>query len=142
MARVIVVTSGKGGVGKTTTAVNLSMALNNLGKDVCLVDTNLTTPNVGIHLGAPVVPINLHHVLSGKNKIHEAIYLHHSGTKIVPASLSLNDLNDIKYERLKYVLRDLRRFSDILVLDSAAGLGQETISSIRYADEIIVVNKS
>lgn len=88
MTKVITITSGKGGVGKTTTAINLAAALNSLGKDVILVDSNLTTPNVGIHLGAPIVPVTLNHVLLGKAKVGDAIYEHSSGTKILPSSLS------------------------------------------------------
>ena len=65
MKRVIVITSGKGGVGKTTTAINLGAAINHFGRDVLIVDGNLTTPNVGIHFGSPEVPVNLNHVLSG-----------------------------------------------------------------------------
>jgi septum site-determining protein MinD len=87
MSRLIAVISGKGGVGKTTTAINLGTALNKFGKDVIIVDANLTTPNVGLHLGAPIVPVNLNHVLLGKAKVADAVYEHESGTKIVPSSL-------------------------------------------------------
>ena len=66
MTKIIVITSGKGGVGKTTTAINLGAAMNHFGKDVLVIDGNLTTPNVGIHLGSPEVPINLNHILNGK----------------------------------------------------------------------------
>ena len=51
MAKVYVITSGKGGVGKTTSAVNLGAAMNLLGEDIIIVDANLTTPNIGLHLG-------------------------------------------------------------------------------------------
>ena len=82
MTKFIAIMAGKGGTGKTTTSVNLGAALSYFGKDVVIVDANLTTPNVGIHLGVPVVPIHLHHVLQGKNKINEAIYIHPAGPKI------------------------------------------------------------
>ena len=59
MARIIVVTSGKGGVGKTTTTVNLAAAMSHFGEDVLVIDGNLSTPNVGLHLNSPEVPINL-----------------------------------------------------------------------------------
>ena len=76
--KAIAVVSGKGGVGKTTSAINLAAALNFFGKDVVILDANLTTPNVGLHLGAPIVPVNLNHVLSGKASIVDAIYEHES----------------------------------------------------------------
>ena len=111
MTKLITITSGKGGVGKTTTAVNLGAALNAFGNDVIIVDGNLTTPNVGLHLGAPMVPINLNHVLSGKAKVADAIYEHDSGTKIVPSSLSVKELRKINHSKLKDVGKKLRKMS-------------------------------
>ena len=58
--------AAKGGVGKTTSSINLSAALGHFGKSVILVDGNLTTPNVGIYLGVPIAPVTLHDVLRGK----------------------------------------------------------------------------
>lgn len=139
MSRVIVVTSGKGGVGKTTTAINLAAALNYFGKDVAVIDSNLTTPNIGIHLGAPEVPITLNHVLQGKAKIHEAIYEHDSGVKIVPSSLSITELGKINLKNLEKYKKDFSNISDYVIIDSSAGLGEEAFSTIKMADELIIV---
>ena len=139
MSRLITITSGKGGVGKTTTSINLAAALNNFGKDVILVDANLTTPNIGLHLGAPIVPISLNHVLQKKAKIVDAIYEHESGTKIIPSSLSINELRKMNQSKLKEVGKKLRKMADIIIYDSAAGLGQEAIAAIESADELIIV---
>lgn len=139
MTHYIGILSGKGGVAKTTTAVNLSAALNYLGRDVILVDANLSTPNVGLHLGAPVVPINIHHALKGRNKIVEAMYLHPSGIKIIPGGLSLPDLKDIKPERLKQILPQLDGLADVVIIDGAAGLGREAISLMDSVKELIIV---
>ena len=87
--KIIVITSGKGGVGKTSTAINLGAAMNYFGEDVLIIDGNLSTPNVGIHLGSPEVPINLNHVLMEKAEPFEAVYEHDSGIKIMPSSLSI-----------------------------------------------------
>ncbi len=139
MSKVITIISGKGGVGKTTTSINLGAALTELGKDVVVVDANLTTPNVGLHLGAPIVPISLNHVLSGKAKISDAIYEHDSGTRIIPSSLSVKELRRLNYSRLKDVARSLKRTVDFVICDSAAGLGQEAMASMEAADELIIV---
>ena len=139
MAKIYAILSGKGGVGKTTTAINLGSSLNYLGEDVIIVDGNLTTPNVGIHLGAPIVPTTLNHVLNGQAKLEDAIYEHESGTKIIPASLSLKESEKINYKRLIEVTKRLKKISNHILIDSAAGLGEEAKSSMYAADEIIIV---
>jgi len=139
MKKLIVITSGKGGVGKTTTAINLGAAIKYFGKDVLIIDGNLTTPNVGIHLNSPEVPINLNHVLTGKADVLEAIYEHESGIKIMPSSLSIKELKKIKPERIKDFKNEFLKMSEYVIVDSAAGLGNEALSTIDLADELILV---
>ena len=139
MGKIITITSGKGGVGKTTTSINLAAALNYFGKDVIIVDANLSTPNVGLHLGAPIVPISLNHVLMGKAKLSEAIYEHESGTKVIPSSLSISELKNLDHSKLKEVAKKLKKIADIVIFDSAAGLGEEAVAAIDSADELIIV---
>ncbi len=139
MARIIVIISGKGGVGKTTTAINLGAALNKQDKEVIVVDANLNTPNIGIHLGAPIVPVTLNHVLRGKADIEEAIYEHSSGTKIVPSSLSIKEMTKFNVKKLPLITQKLKKLSDFVILDSAAGFGEEAIAAIESGEEIIIV---
>jgi septum site-determining protein MinD len=139
MVKIITIASGKGGVGKTTSAINLGAALNFFGKEVVVVDANLTTPNVGLHLGAPIVPVSLNHVLNGKAKVIDAIYEHESGTKIIPSSLSIKDLRNLNHEGLKDVSKKVKKMADIVILDGAAGLGDEAVAAFDAADEIILV---
>ena len=139
MTRVYAIISGKGGVGKTTSTINLGVSLNQLGEQVIIVDGNLTTSNIGIHLGAPIVPITLNHVLSGQAKIEDAIYEHESGTKIIPASLSLKETTDIDYNKLSEISKKLKKITDHVLIDAAAGLGEEAKATIAAADEIIII---
>ena len=139
MKKVIVITSGKGGVGKTTTSINLGAAINYFGKEALVIDANLSTPNVGIHLNSPEVPINLNHVLSKKAEVSEAVYEHESGLKILPSSLSINELEKIKPERMKDFKEDFKAIAEYVIIDSAAGLGIEARAVIEMSDELIIV---
>ncbi|MFA5174161.1 MAG: cell division ATPase MinD [Candidatus Pacearchaeota archaeon] len=139
MAKIYAVISGKGGVGKTTTTINLGTSLNKLGEDVVVIDGNLTTPNIGIHLGAPIVPITLNHVLNNQAKLEDAIYEHESGTKIIPASLSLKETEKINYKKFIETIRKLKKITNHVFIDSAAGLGEEARAAISASDEIIIV---
>ena len=139
MSVTVGILSGKGGAAKTTTALNLAAAFNHFGREVVLVDGNLSTPNVGLHLGVPIVPINLHHVVKGHNHITEAVYMHHSGMKFVPAGISINDLSNTVPEKMSKVLHGLHGLADIIVVDGAPGLGREALSVMDSVDDIIVV---
>ena len=139
MKKIIVITSGKGGVGKTTTAINLGAAINHFNKEALIVDGNLSTPNLGVCLGSPEVPVNLNHVLLNKADLDEAVYEHESGIKVIPSSLSITELKKIKPEKINDFKKDFKKISDYVIVDSAAGLGNEAVSTIELADEIIII---
>jgi septum site-determining protein MinD len=139
MSKVYAIISGKGGVGKTTTAINIGSSFTKLGQDVIVIDGNLTTPNIGIHLGAPIVPITLNHILNGEAKLEDSIYEHESGTKIIPASLSLKETEKINYKRFPEITRKLKKIGEHIFIDSPAGLGEEAKATINASDEIIIV---
>lgn len=139
MTRVITICSGKGGTGKTTLVANLGIALAKRGKDVVILDANITTPNLGIHLGVPLFPVTIHDVLKGTARISDATYEHESGLKIIPAGISLRDLQGIDSRDLPNTLLDLIGNTDIIILDAAAGLGREALSAIESSDELIII---
>jgi len=139
MGKLIVISSGKGGVGKTTTSVNLATALAKQGKNVILVDGNLTTPNIGLHLGLTKFPATLNDVLKGDVALNDAVYIHPLGFKLLPGSLSIRSFSEINSRKLKSLFADLREMCDFVIVDSAAGLGNESISILKNADEIIIV---
>ncbi|MCK5333089.1 MAG: AAA family ATPase, partial [Candidatus Aenigmarchaeota archaeon] len=139
MTRVIAVSSGKGGVGKTTMTSNLGVALNDFGQKAVVVDTNLTTPNLGFHLGVPLYPKTLHDVMKGEASIDDATYIHPSGLKVIPAGISMADLKSTNPKNLSKAVISLVGDHDVVLLDSAAGLGKESMAGIHAADELLVV---
>jgi len=139
MAKVYAIISGKGGVGKTTSTINLGVALNKLGKNILMIDGNLSTPNMGLHLGTPIVPITINHILDGQARLEDAIYEHESGTKIILASLSVKECEKISYKRFLDITKKLRKIADHILIDSAAGLGKETKSIMAISDEMIII---
>ena len=109
------------------------------GADTVVLDANLTNPNLGFHIGIPLYPTTLHDVLKGDAHITEAMYIHDSGLRVVPAGLSVDDLRDTSPDNLSDVLLDAVGEPDFVLVDSAAGLGQESVSAIEASDEVLVV---
>lgn len=140
MTRVIGICSGKGGVGKTTVASNLSIALKELGKRVMLIDCNLSTPHLAYYLGATDYKYTLNDALNGKVDIISAVTPYY-GMKFIPASLDTKDLISVDPMSFKKHLKKILapRNLDFVILDSAPGLGREAITVLDAADEIIFV---
>ena len=116
MARNICIISGKGGVGKTTTAICLSHLMNK-HKKVLLVDANLTTPNVNIHLGSPILKNSMMNVLKEDLPLEEVICHHKSGIRLIPSVTSMHDLKTLDYNKLKEILRKVRAHAEIIIID-------------------------
>ena len=132
MTKFIALASGKGGTGKTTIAVNLAIALNSLGRDTTVFDANLVAPNIGLHLGFPELETTLHSALEGKSSIEEALYLHPSGLKVVPGSVSFKKREFKK--KLSDILLGLIGKTEIVIIDAGSDA-----SALEAADETIVV---
>ena len=139
MVRIIDVCSGKGGVGKTTVAANLGLALQNFGGKVAVVDCNLTTSHLSLLFGNYNFPVTLNSFLRNEARLEDAIYTHTSGLKVVPASLELKDIMDVDVNNLKEKLREIFYDFDIVLLDSAPGLGKEALIALQAADEVLFV---
>lgn len=131
--------SGKGGVGKTTVASNLTYALAALGENVIAIDANLTTPHIGFHFGIYLAPKTLHDVLKGESKLKNVIYRHPYGFKFIPGSLSTNDLINADISKLPKVTLSLLGKADFVIIDCAPSLGREAVSAIDAVDEILLV---
>jgi septum site-determining protein MinD len=139
MTRIIAISSGKGGVGKTTLVANLAAALAKYGKSVVAVDANLTTSNLALHLGMHLYPKTLHDVFEGRAGIGDVIYSHKTGFKVVPADISLRRQKNIKSHHYIDIFYKLLEGHDFILIDSPAGLGKDSISAIEAADELITI---
>lgn len=140
--RMIAVSSGKGGVGKTMATVNLGVLLASRGKKVAVVDCNLTNPHVGLCLGTfSVWPVTLNTVLRNEASLEQAIYTHSSGLKVVPASFESKDLERLSMHRLRSRMQ--RVFAglgaEIVLLDSSPGLTREALLTLRCSNEVLFV---
>lgn len=139
MTRIIAVASGKGGVGKTTVVSNLAAALSHFRKSVVAIDANLTTSNLGLHLGIPLYPVTLNDVLNGRAKVKDALYYHSAGFRVIPGDVSLSRLMVPQSNKLLDVFYKLAGDADFVLIDTAAGLGKEAQTTIKAADEMITV---
>ena len=139
MTRIIAVASGKGGVGKTTVVSNLAAALAHFRKSVVAIDANLTTSNLGLHLGIPLYPVTLNDVLNGRAKVKDALYYHSAGFRVIPGDVSLTKLMVPQSSKLLDVFYKLAGDADFVLIDTAAGLGREAQTTIKAADEMITV---
>lgn len=133
---IIGIVSGKGGVGKTTIASNLSYYLSTFGKKVTLIDCNITTSHLSFNFGFFNFGYTLNDVLRGEKEVTEVIYKY-KNLNIIPASLRLEDLSYVDFFNLKDVVRKID--SDYVFLDSAPGFGKEAISVLRSVDTVIFV---
>ena len=139
MARVITFASSKGGSGKTSVVANLGVAMARLGKDVMLLDADVTMANLGLMLGLEGKDITLHDVLAGEAKVPKAIYRGPEGVKVVPCGMSLDGIQRARIERLKKVVAELAKKTKFLFIDSPSGLDRDAIIALSLASETILI---
>lgn len=140
-ARVIVVTSGKGGVGKTNITVNLALALAKRGKRTVLFDADLGMANVDVILG--VSPkAHLADVVAGRKTLEEILLPVTEGLDIVPGGSGIHELADLPQDALEgFVrsLRDLEHRADFILVDTGAGISRGVLNFVLAANEVLVV---
>jgi MinD-like ATPase involved in chromosome partitioning or flagellar assembly len=136
--KILSICSGKGGVGKTSIAVNLGAALHSLNRRVVIVDCNMTTSHIGLMYGF-YAGKNFNNFLRNEAKIEETIHMHPSGLAFIPAALELNELANMETHNLKESLRSALPNYDFVLLDSAPGIGREALIALRACDEVLFV---
>lgn len=139
MTRVIIVASGKGGVGKTTITANLGVALSTYGERVVVLDADIAMANLELILGMEGKSVTLHDVLAGNASIEDAVYEGPNGVRVVPAGISLEGLRNVKLDRLEDALAYLIEDTDILLIDAPAGLEKDAVAALAAADELLLV---
>ncbi len=140
-ARVLAVVSGKGGVGKTSTSVNLAIALAGQGKRVILLDADLGLANVEVLLGLNSL-YNLQHVIDGEKGIMQILVQGPGGIRVVPGSSGIAKLADLGPSARQNVLnglKELQEQSEFIIIDTMAGIGQNAVAFAAAADEVLLV---
>lgn len=139
--RVIAVTSGKGGVGKTHISVNLAIALALQGKKVVLLDADLGLSNVDVLLGLRP-HLNLSHLLKGQCALRDIMIPVGQGLRVVPAASGLHamaELSDIEQAGIIRAFSELDEPLDVMVVDVAAGISRTVQTFARAAQDVVVV---
>lgn len=142
MGEAIVITSGKGGVGKTTTTANLGTALALQGKKVCLIDTDIGLRNLDVVLGLENrIIYDLVDVVEGRCKPHQALVRDKRVEEklfLLPAAQT-TDKNAVNPEQMKSLVDELKREFDYVLIDCPAGIEQGYRNAVAGADQAIVV---
>ncbi len=139
--RVIAVTSGKGGVGKSNIVSNLAFILSKMGKRVFILDADMGLANIDVLLGlAPAY--NFQHVFRGEKSLAEIIVDGPGGVKILPASSGVQELSELTQEQKLYLLSEfsaLGQHIDVLLIDTGAGISSNVMYFNMAAQEKLVV---
>ena len=139
--KVIAITGGKGGVGKTNVSVNLAIALAMQGQKVMLLDADLGLANVDVMLGLST-KLNLANVLAGECELRDIVIEGPQGLQIIPASSgtkNMSELSILEHAGIIQAFSEIGHNLDYLVVDTAAGITDMVVSFIRASQEVITV---
>ncbi|MCL6639438.1 MAG: MinD/ParA family protein [Firmicutes bacterium] len=139
--RVIAVTSGKGGVGKTSLVVNLGITLAKLNQRVAVFDADLGLANVDVLLGVNP-PYNLYDVLYGEKTIRDIIVQGPHGINVVSGSSGIQELANLDrqgQERLIAALSYFNENADFVLIDTGAGISRNVLGFVAAAEEVVVM---
>jgi len=139
-ARIITVTSGKGGVGKTNLSVNMALAFARLGKKVTVMDADLGLANVNVMLNM-IPKYNLYHVMKKQKTIREILVETEYGISIVAGASGFSQIANMGEEDRKDFISELETLSnaDIIIIDTSAGVSSNVLDFIAAADDAVII---
>ena len=140
-SRVIAISSGKGGVGKSTLALNLSLELCAQGKRVILMDGDLGMGNIDIMLGL-IPKYNLYHFIRDQKSLKDIIIDGPSGLKIISGGSGISELANLRDDELNRILMEIGRLDgefDFMIVDTGAGISNNVIRFLLAADDVIIL---
>ena len=138
--RIITITSGKGGVGKTNVSVNMALAYARLGKKVVVMDADLGLANVNIMLN--MVPrFNLYDMIRKGKTMKEIIVETDYGISIVAGALGISQIANLSEEERQNFIEELNTlsFADIIIIDTSAGVSSNVLDFIAAADDAVII---
>jgi septum site-determining protein MinD len=135
---VCTIAGGKGGVGKTTTAINIAAALEENGYDTVVVDADLGMANLGNMLGLEY-ETSIHEVLAGEETVSAALNDAPMGMTVIPGEQSLEAFAEADPAKLRKVINTLKNTFDAVLVDTGAGLSHETTVPLGLADGVLLV---
>lgn len=140
LARVIAISSGKGGVGKSSLSLNLAIELSRLGRRVCVFDADTNLANINIMTGLSPA-FTLHDVLLGNQSLKDVLLCGPGGIKIIPAASGLMDF--VRFDRQQQdcmleLIKQLESIFDFILIDTAAGINETVLAFLAAAPEAII----
>jgi len=138
--RIITISSGKGGVGKTNIAINLAIAFAEEKKRVIVMDADLGLANVNVILG--IIPkFNLYHVLRKQKRLRDIIVDTPYGIQIISGASGFSQLANLNDESRSNFVNELKNlaYADIIIIDTGAGVSQNVLTFLKAADEALIV---
>lgn len=140
-ARVITVTSGKGGVGKSNVAVNLAVQMTKLGKKVLIFDADFGLANVEVMFGA-IPKYNLGDLIYHGKDIREIITEGSMGIGFISGGSGIMGLNNLTKDQILYFIKNLRELdelADVILVDTGAGISDSVLEFVMASPEVVIV---
>ncbi|HHU37231.1 MAG TPA: MinD/ParA family protein [Treponema sp.] len=138
--RIITVTSGKGGVGKTNIATNMGIAYAQMGKKVIVIDADLGMANVNVMMNL-IPQYNLYHVMRKQKRMSEIILDTDYGIKLIAGASGFSKIANMNEDERNSFINELYTLSntDIIIIDTSAGVSRNVLGFVAAADEVVII---